>query len=93
MNDDSAAVLEAEALRYHSRGQPRRVALAATKPMAGQRDLVQAYSPGVAGPVRRIAEDPVRPTNSPLGETMLPSSPTAPRSLDSAASVRWPPSR
>ena len=58
MNDDSGALLEAEALQYHSRGRPGKVALSATKPMASQRDLVLAYSPGVAAPVRRIAEDP-----------------------------------
>ena len=58
MSDDSDALLEADALRYHSRGRPGKIALAATKPMASQRDLVLAYSPGVAAPVRRIANDP-----------------------------------
>ena len=57
MSDDSGALLEAEALRYHSRGRAGKIALAATKPMVSQRDLVLAYSPGVAAPVRRIADD------------------------------------
>ncbi len=58
MSDESDAVLERDALRYHSLGRPGKIALAATKPMASQRDLVLAYSPGVAAPVRRIAERP-----------------------------------
>ncbi|WP_300553948.1 NADP-dependent malic enzyme [Maricaulis sp.] len=40
------------------RPQPGKIGLAATKPMATQRDLALAYSPGVAAPVRAIAADP-----------------------------------
>src|SRR5512141_2513864 len=47
-----------EALLYHSRGRPGKLAVIATKPMATQRDLSLAYSPGVAAPVLAIAEDP-----------------------------------
>ncbi|PCI61623.1 MAG: NADP-dependent malic enzyme [Kordiimonadales bacterium] len=49
---------DAEALRYHSAGRPGKLEITATKPMATQRDLALAYSPGVAVPVLAIAEDP-----------------------------------
>ena len=47
-----------EALDFHSRGRPGKIEIVATKPMATQRDLSLAYSPGVAVPVRAIAADP-----------------------------------
>ena len=49
---------EAEALDFHSQGRPGKIEIVASKPMATQRDLSLAYSPGVAVPVRAIAEDP-----------------------------------
>ena len=47
-----------EALQFHSHGRPGKLEVVATKPMATQRDLSLAYSPGVAVPVLAIAEDP-----------------------------------
>ncbi len=47
-----------EALRYHAEGRPGKIEIVASKPMATQRDLALAYSPGVAVPVRAIAENP-----------------------------------
>jgi malate dehydrogenase (oxaloacetate-decarboxylating)(NADP+) len=47
-----------EALLFHSRGRPGKLEIVATKPMATQRDLSLAYSPGVAAPVLAIARDP-----------------------------------
>ena len=47
-----------EALQFHNRGKPGKLEITPTKPMATQRDLSLAYSPGVAVPVRRIAEVP-----------------------------------
>jgi malate dehydrogenase (oxaloacetate-decarboxylating)(NADP+) len=47
-----------EALFYHATGRPGKIEIVASKPMATQRDLSLAYSPGVAVPVRAIAEDP-----------------------------------
>ncbi len=47
-----------EALSFHKYPTPGKIAIAATKPMATQRDLSLAYSPGVAVPVLKIAEDP-----------------------------------
>jgi len=49
---------EAEALEFHSMGRPGKIEIIASKPMATQRDLSLAYSPGVAVPVRAIAENP-----------------------------------
>ena len=49
-----------EALQFHSTGRPGKLEIVATKPMATQRDLSLAYSPGVAVPVLAIAEDPSR---------------------------------
>src|SRR6267154_1598144 len=49
-----------EALLFHSQGRPGKLEVIATKPMATQRDLSLAYSPGVAVPVLAIAEDPSR---------------------------------
>jgi malate dehydrogenase (oxaloacetate-decarboxylating)(NADP+) len=46
-----------EALQFHSSGRPGKLEVIATKPMATQRDLSLAYSPGVAVPVLAIAED------------------------------------
>ncbi len=46
-----------EALLFHSEGKPGKLEVIATKPMATQRDLSLAYSPGVAVPVLAIAED------------------------------------
>jgi malate dehydrogenase (oxaloacetate-decarboxylating)(NADP+) len=49
-----------EALQFHSVGRPGKLEVIATKPMATQRDLSLAYSPGVAVPVLAIAEDETR---------------------------------
>jgi malate dehydrogenase (oxaloacetate-decarboxylating)(NADP+) len=49
---------EREALFYHSTGRPGKIEIIASKPMATQRDLSLAYSPGVAVPVQAIADDP-----------------------------------
>ena len=49
-----------EALEFHAMGRPGKLEVNPTKPMATQRDLSLAYSPGVAVPVQAIAEDPSR---------------------------------
>jgi malate dehydrogenase (oxaloacetate-decarboxylating)(NADP+) len=49
---------EHEALFYHNTIRPGKIEIIASKPMATQRDLSLAYSPGVAVPVRAIADDP-----------------------------------
>lgn len=46
-----------EALDYHRIGRPGKIEVTPTKPLATQRDLSLAYSPGVAEAVLAIAED------------------------------------
>ena len=46
-----------EALDYHSGGRPGKIEIKPTKPLATQRDLSLAYTPGVAQPCLEIAED------------------------------------
>ena len=52
------SITDEEALEFHRRGKPGKLEINPTKPMATQRDLSLAYSPGVAVPVRVIAENP-----------------------------------
>src|SRR3954462_7687548 len=47
-----------EALDYHSRGRPGKIAVVPTKPLNNQRDLSLAYSPGIAEPCLAIHENP-----------------------------------
>jgi malate dehydrogenase (oxaloacetate-decarboxylating)(NADP+) len=54
----AARYTDAEALDFHARGKPGKLEIAPTKPLATQRDLSLAYSPGVAVPVLAIAENP-----------------------------------
>ena len=49
---------EREALFYHKTIRPGKLEIIASKPMASQRDLSLAYSPGVAVPVNAIAQNP-----------------------------------
>ena len=51
-------ISDQEALQFHQQGRPGKIEIVPTKPMATQRDLSLAYSPGVAVPVKAIAEDP-----------------------------------
>jgi malate dehydrogenase (oxaloacetate-decarboxylating)(NADP+) len=46
-----------DALSYHSKGRPGKIQVVPTKPTNSQRDLSMAYSPGVAEPCLRIAEN------------------------------------
>src|SRR3990172_5457744 len=52
------SITDEEALGFHRQGKPGKLEITPTKPMATQRDLSLAYSPGVAVPVRVIAENP-----------------------------------
>lgn len=54
MKDD----LTKAALDYHAWPRPGKLEIAITKPCATQRDLGLAYTPGVAAPIREIAQDP-----------------------------------
>ncbi|WP_207426520.1 NADP-dependent malic enzyme [Pedobacter sp. SYSU D00535] len=46
-----------DALDYHAHGRPGKIAVIPTKPTHTQRDLTLAYSPGVAEPCLKIAEN------------------------------------
>ncbi|MBS3930835.1 MAG: NADP-dependent malic enzyme [Sphingomonadales bacterium] len=59
MSDESnVRFTEREALFYHKTIRPGKIEIIASKPMATQRDLSLAYSPGVAVPVQAIADNP-----------------------------------
>ena len=58
MSESNVKFTRDEALDFHSRGRPGKIEIIASKPMATQRDLSLAYSPGVAVPVEEIAADP-----------------------------------
>jgi malate dehydrogenase (oxaloacetate-decarboxylating)(NADP+) len=57
MPDQKRSFTDAEALDFHSVAPAGKISITPTKPMATQRDLSLAYSPGVAAPVKAIAED------------------------------------
>ena len=62
MSDDhtphKSRITREEALAYHLEPRPGKYDIVASTPMATQRDLSLAYSPGVAVPVEAIAEKP-----------------------------------
>jgi len=51
------STLKDDALKYHSKGRPGKIAVIPTKPTNTKRDLSLAYSPGVAEPCLAIAEN------------------------------------
>ncbi|PKR82153.1 NADP-dependent malic enzyme [Brumimicrobium salinarum] len=53
-----AKIKKQDALDYHSQGKPGKIEVIPTKPYSSQRDLSLAYSPGVAEPCLKIAENP-----------------------------------
>jgi malate dehydrogenase (oxaloacetate-decarboxylating)(NADP+) len=54
---DKQTFSDDDALEFHRSPTPGKISMAPTKPMATQRDLSLAYSPGVAIPVLAIAAD------------------------------------
>ena len=60
MDESKRFFTDEEALAFHRDPQPGKLSVTPTKPMATQRDLSLAYSPGVAVPVLAIAEDPAK---------------------------------
>jgi malate dehydrogenase (oxaloacetate-decarboxylating)(NADP+) len=59
MSNEQRSLTDQEALDFHRYPTPGKIAVTATKPMATQRDLGLAYSPGVAEPCLHIAARPV----------------------------------
>ncbi|HWA01296.1 MAG TPA: NADP-dependent malic enzyme [Caulobacterales bacterium] len=58
MADLKRSFTDEEALAFHRSHPPGKISITPTKPMGTQRDLSLAYSPGVAVPVKAIADDP-----------------------------------
>lgn len=58
MSDSKSPSLYDDALEFHKMGQPGKLEVVPTKPMATTRDLSLAYSPGVAAPCLAIEKDP-----------------------------------
>jgi malate dehydrogenase (oxaloacetate-decarboxylating)(NADP+) len=58
MADPITAELATAALAFHRQPRPGKLEIQATKPLATQRDLALAYSPGVAAACLAIAGDP-----------------------------------
>ncbi len=58
-SDETEKRLSQDALRMHASGRPGKIEIAPTKPLATQRDLSLAYSPGVAAPCLAIRDDPL----------------------------------
>ncbi|HTA83798.1 MAG TPA: NADP-dependent malic enzyme [Bacteroidia bacterium] len=52
-----ATISTEDALEYHAQGRPGKIEVIPTKPHSSQRDLSLAYSPGVAEPCLKIAEN------------------------------------
>jgi malate dehydrogenase (oxaloacetate-decarboxylating)(NADP+) len=60
VNQNISDDLKASALAYHRGPKPGKLAITATKPLATQRDLALAYTPGVAVACEAIAADPLQ---------------------------------
>ena len=58
MTDSTSENARQSALDYHALPKPGKLEIRATKPMANQRDLSRAYSPGVAEACLEIKADP-----------------------------------
>ena len=66
---EGEADLKADALQFHSTPRPGKLEIRAIKPLANQRDLALAYSPGVAAACMAIAADPARRPSTPAPES------------------------
>lgn len=58
MTSEPMKITDEDALYFHTKGQPGKLAITATKPLITQRDLSLGYSPGVAVPCQKIHENP-----------------------------------
>jgi malate dehydrogenase (oxaloacetate-decarboxylating)(NADP+) len=58
LGTESDLETQEESLLLHASGRPGKIEIIPTKPLTTQRDLTLAYSPGVAAPCLRIADDP-----------------------------------
>ncbi|ACB95684.1 Malate dehydrogenase (oxaloacetate-decarboxylating) (NADP(+)), Phosphate acetyltransferase [Beijerinckia indica subsp. indica ATCC 9039] len=63
--------LAANALLYHRLPRPGKLEIQATKPLATQRDLALAYSPGVAAASLEIADNPAAATELTIRQNLV----------------------
>ena len=59
-SQQKAEEIHGEAIEYHRKHPPGKLAIIATKPLANQHDLTLSYSPGVAAACEEIAKDPAQ---------------------------------
>lgn len=85
--------LKQSALDFHEFPVPGKIQVSPTKPLATQRDLALAYSPGVAAPCLEIEKDPLAAYKYTARATLWRWSPTARPFWGWAISARWPVSR
>ena len=72
MSEKTKSFTDQEALRFHTRGKPGKLEISPTKPMATQRDLSLAYSPGVAVRCRPLPTMRRRHTTTPRAAIWSP---------------------
>ena len=63
--------LKETSLRYHRENTPGKMEIIPTKPLANQRDLSKAYSPGVAFACEAIVEDPEEVANMTIRQNLV----------------------
>ncbi len=71
MPSETVADLKSDALQFHREPRPGKLEIAATKPLANQRDLALAYSPGVAFACEAIAADPDEAANLTIRQNLV----------------------
>jgi len=71
MSSDSVADLKSDALNFHREPRPGKLEISATKPLANQRDLALAYSPGVAFACEAIVADPHEADNLTIRQNLV----------------------
>ncbi len=85
--------LKQSALDFHEFPVPGKIQVSPTKPLATQRDLALAYSPGVAAPCLEIEKDPLAAYKYTARATLSPLSLTVRRCWAWATLALWPVSR
>ena len=85
--------LKSAALAFHQLPRPGKLEIQATKPLANQRDLALAYSPGVAAACEAIAADPLEAANLTVRANLVAVVSNGTAVLGLATSARWHRSR
>src|SRR5258708_34138536 len=73
--------LYSAALAYHRLPRPGKLEIQAIKPLANQRDLALAYSPGVAAACMAIAGDPAQAASLTIRANLVAGGPNGPPAL------------